>query len=392
MKHFQRVRRTVVPTLALLLAVLPVVPARAASTFDPGDFTVTMTGGSGAGQQRPAMTCTSGGQTLELQAFLSNVAARWNGQGPAPAASCTSVEVNTFTNAALEGTVVNKNIGSGTISQTCDMRRNVTVKFDVTVAAGSPNTVAVGNFASSMDGFQACAWAMRFADAKSSRLSGTIEQTYGFSSAGAVPCNGSYADLSSRGKVFCVEVQMNAKVWVVGGAGEFASTGGTGTFSSGSLAPIVIPTVTGVTTQSLNPARMIEIVDLMLPGANSADSANNLKMTLIKGAKATVRMVSPAKEGNSRTLGAGADGTGLTKVKVSAAPGAKCGITAKAGSTSKSVAPAKTDADGMIATAVTSATLKSKLAAKSGAKVVLSVYCAVGSKTVTTNQTVTLGD
>lgn len=391
MKMFRCSRRAVVPALVILL-LWPSASAGAASTFDPGDFTVTMTGGSGAGQQRPAMTCTAGGQTMELQSFLSNVASRWNGQGGAPSASCTSTEVNTFTNAALEGEVVNKNVGAGTISQTCDMRRSVTVKFDVTVAAGSPNTVSVGNFASSMDGFQACAWAMKFGDAKSSRLSGTIEQTFGFSSTGAVPCNGSYSDLSARGKVFCVEVQMNADVWVVGGSGEFASTGGTGKFSSGSLAPIVIPTVSGVTTQSLNEARMLQIVSLVLPGANSADSANNLKMTLMKGAKASVRMVSPAKEAGSRTLGAGADGTGLTKVKVSAAPGAKCGITAKAGSTSKSVVPAKTDADGMIATSVTSATLKSKLAAKSGAKVVLSVYCAVGTKTVTTNQTVTLGN
>lgn len=390
MKSHRAILRAAVPALAVCVLV-PVSRADAASTFDPGDFTVTMTGGSGGGQQRPAMTCSSGGRSLELQTFLSDVAARWNGQGTAPSASCTSIETNTFTNAALEGTVVNKNIGSGSISQTCDMRRTVTVRFDITVAAGSPNTVTVANFANSMEGFQACAWAMRFGDAKSSRLSGTIEQTFGFSSAGAVPCNGSYADLAARGKVFCVEVLTNADVWVVGGSGEFASTGGTGSFSSGSLAPIVIPTVSGVTTQSLDRSRMLEIVNLVLPAANSADSANSLKMTLMKGAKATVRLVSPAKTGGSRTLGAGADGTGLTKVKISAAPGAKCSVSAKSGKVSKSVAPAKTDSDGMISTSVTSATLTSKLAVSSGAKVLLSVYCAVGAKTATTSQTVTLG-
>ncbi|MFM9082361.1 MAG: hypothetical protein ACKOQ7_00360, partial [Actinomycetota bacterium] len=152
-------------TLAAVVLVMPVAlarPAGAASTFDPGDFTVTRTYGPLAGQPRPAMTCTAGGQYMELESFLSNVASRWNGQGGAPSASCTSTEVTTLTNAALEGEVVNKKIGAGTMSQTCDMRKSVIVKFDVTVAAGSPNTVSVGNFASSMDGFRACAWAMRF--------------------------------------------------------------------------------------------------------------------------------------------------------------------------------------------------------------------------------------
>ena len=368
------------------------VPPASAAAFDPGDFSVKMTGGVGAGQEPPVTTCTAGGQQIELQAFLSNVAARWNGQGTAPSATCTSVQVNTFTNAALEGTVTNVNIGSGAISQTCDMRRRVTIGYTLTVSGtgGGSNVVTVGGFQNSMDGYQACAWAMKFTDAKSSRLSGTIEQSFALSGSGTVPCSGA-TNPNDTGAMFCVQIVADANVWVTGGAGEFADTGGTGSFSSTSTAPIVIPGSQGVKVQSLTARRLVRILIDSVPAAGTSDTANSLKMSLLKGAKATVRVVSPAPQSGIRTLGTGANGTGLTTVKLSAAPGAKCGVTAKSGKTSKTVVTPKTDSDGMIATTVTAATLTSKLKVSAGAKVTLSVYCAVGKKTAKSNQSVTLG-
>lgn len=386
-------RGRAVAVLGVLLAVLSpaATPPVSAAAFDPGDFSVKMTGGVGAGQEPPATTCTAGGQQIELQSFLSNVAAKWNGQGTAPSATCSSVQVNTFTNAALEGTVTNVNIGSGAISQTCDMRRRVTVGYTLTVTAwGTPNVVSVSNFQNAMDGFQACAWAMKFTDAKSSRLSGTIEQTFGFSSSGTVPCTGA-ANPNDPNAMFCVEIVSDAKVWVTGGAGQFADTGGTGSFSSTSTAPIVIPGTQGVKVQSTGARDLVRLLIDAVPTVGTSDTANSLKMSLLKGAKATVRVVSPAPQGGTRTLGTGANGSGLTTVKLSAAPGAKCGVTAKSGKTSKSVLTPKTDSDGMITTSVTASTLKSKLSVSAGAKVTLSVYCAVGKKTATSNQSVTLG-
>jgi hypothetical protein len=361
-----------------------------AAPFDPGDFTVRMTGGTGSNQQTPVTTCTAGGQTIELQSFLSNVAARWNGQGTAPVATCSSLQVSTFTNAALEGTVTNVNVGDGTISQTCDMRRTVTIGYTLTTAAGAPNTVTVGGFQNSMDGYQACAWAMKFADAKTSRLSGTIEQNFSLAGSGTVPCSGP-SNPNDPNAMFCVQVDMSASVWVVGGAGQFADTGGTGTLSASSTAPIVIPGTQGVKVQSLRADSLVRLLLDAVPAAGTSDTANSLKMSLLKGAKASVRLVSPPPQSGTRTLGTGANGSGLTTVKLSSAPGAKCGVTAKSGKISKTLIAPKSDADGMISTTITSTTLKSKLSVSTGAKVTLSVYCVVGKKTATSNQPVTLG-
>lgn len=379
-------------TLAAVVLVLPVALARpaGAAAFDPGDFTVRMSGGTGYDQVAPVSTCTTGGQSIELQSFLSNVAARWNGQGQAPSANCSTVQVSTFTNAALNGTVSNVNVGQGTIEQTCDMRRTITSTYSLTVSPGTPNAVTVGNIQSSMDGYQACAWAMKFADAKSTRLSGTIEQTFGFSGTGRVECGGA-VNPNDTNLMFCVEVRKDSRVWVVGGSGEYAGTGGTGTFSDVNTAPIIIPGTQGVKLVSASAVDIVRVVLAGLAAAGTSDTANSLKLSLLKGAKATVRVVSPTTQAGTRTLGVGANGTGLTTVKLSAAPGAKCGITAKSGKTSKTVAAPKTDSDGLIATTVTAATLKSKLSVSAGAKVTLSVYCAVGKSTAKSDQAVTLG-
>lgn len=377
--------------LCLVASVVAAVPTTAsAAAFDPGDFTVKMAGGSGYDKVAPVSTCTTGGQAIDLQAFLSNVAARWNGQGSAPSATCTSVQVSTFTNAVLNGTVSNVNVGEGTIDQTCDMRRSVTTTYSLTVAAGAPNTVTVGGIQSSMDGYQACAWAMKFADAKTTRLSGTIEQTFSFSGTGKVECGGA-VNPNDPNLMFCVEVRSDSKVWVVGGSGAYAGTGGTGTFSDVNTAPIIIPGTQGVKLQSLRASTLVQLLFEALPQAGTSDTANSLKISLLKGAKASVRLVSPPPQGGTRTLGTGANGTDLTTVKLSAAPGAKCGVTATSGKTSKTLMAPKSDADGIINTSITSATLKSKLAASSGAKVALSVYCAVGKTSATSRQSVTLG-
>jgi hypothetical protein len=372
------------------VVLVPVTGASAANTFDPGDFTVTMSGGTGYDKVAPVSTCSAGNQSTDLQSFLSNVAARWNGQGQAPSATCSTVQVSTFTNAALSGTVTNANVGQGTIEQTCDMRRTITSTYSLTVTAGAPNTVTVGGIQSSMDGYQACAWAMKFADAKSTKLSGTIEQTFGFSGTGRVECGGA-VNPNDPNLMFCVEVRSDSKVWVVGGSGAYAGTGGTGTFSDVNTAPIIIPGTQGVKLQSMGADEVVRLVLPELPAAGSSDTAKSLKLSLLKSAKATVRIVSPTAQSGTRTLGVGANGNGLTTVKLSAAPGAKCGVTAKSGKTSKTVAAPKTDSDGLVATSVTAATLKSKLSLSAGAKVTLSVYCAVGKSTAKTDQSVTLG-
>ena len=349
-----------------------------------------MSGGTGYEKVTPVSTCTAGGQSIELQSFLSNVAARWNGEGQAPSANCSSTQVSTFTNSVLNGTVSNVKVGQGTIEQTCDMRRTITSTYTLTVSVGAPNTVTVADVQNSMGGFQACAWAMKFTDAKATRLSGTIEQTFGFNGTGRVQCGGQQ-NPNDTSLMFCVEVRSDSKVWVVGGSGEYAGTGGTGTFSDVSTAPIIIPGTQGVKLQSAGAADVIRVVLAGLPAAGTSDTANSLKLSLLRGAKSTVRVVSPAVQSGARTLGVGANGTGLTTVKLSAAPGAKCGVTAKSGKTSRTVAAPKTDSDGLIATTVTAATLKSKLSVSAGAKVTLSVYCALGKSTAKTDQSVTLG-
>ena len=369
-----------------------------AAAIDPGEFTVTMNNpqqGSGGGGTQPTVTCSANGMTTTLQNFFDNVVGRWSQPGNPPTVSCSSRQESLQTNAALTGTVTNVNVGSGSMNQTCDMKQMIETSFDVTTTmsavAGQPATATVSNFRNSMNGYQACAWAMTFNDAKGSRLSGTIEQESSFSGEGQpVECPTQYQNMQRAGKVYCVPILTSAKVYVVGGTGYFADTAGTGSFSHTDIAPIMIPLSSSVKTAAVSLRGVVLGVVRAVLQANSADTADGLKMSLLKGAKSTVRLVSPAKVGGKRSLGTGPDGSTLLTVKLSAAPGAKCGVTAKSGAKSRSVLAAKKDTDGLIATTITSASLKKSLAVKAGAKVMLSVYCAVPKGSATSDQAVTI--
>ena len=198
--------------------------------------------------------------------------------------------------------------------------------------------------------------------------------------------------MKSQGTLNCIPIVNNAKVFVTGGAGEYAETTGTGSFSNTSIAPIVIPSF-GAAKQSVRlNTFMKSLADAFAATSVRAMAAGDgMKLSLTTGGKPLVRMVSPALTGAARTLGTGPDGATQLTVKLSAAPGAACGMSAKSGSKSKSVLAPKADADGAISTTITATTLRSKLGVKSGVKVSLSVSCAVGAKRATTTQSVTLG-
>ncbi|NBR67435.1 MAG: hypothetical protein EBT79_09230 [Actinobacteria bacterium] len=394
------IRVRVASTVALVLSCLAVAPVGGASgaAIDPGEFTVTMNNpqqGSGGGGTQPTITCSANGMTTTLQNFFDNVVGRWSQAGNPPTVSCSSKRETVQTNASLTGTVVNVNLGSGSMNQTCDMKQTVEMTFDVvtTMSAtqGQPATVSVSNVRNSLNGFQACAWAMAFTDAKSSRLSGTIEQVSSFSGEGqGVACPPQYQNMQNVAKTYCIPINTSASVFVVGGTGYFADTSGTGSFSHSDIAPIMLPVSSSVKVASVRLQAFVFDSMASLLQANTSDTADGLKMSLLKGAKSTVRLVSPAKVGGKRSLGTGPDGSTLVTVKMSAAPGAKCGVTAKSGTKAKSVLTAKKDSDGVITTAITSATLKKSLAVKAGAKVMLSVYCAVPSGTAKSDQSVTI--
>ena len=237
---------------------------------------------------------------------------------------------------------------------------------------------------------------MSFRDAQSTKLSGTVEQTFGMTSDSArIECPASVLakmnGAPSGSNFYCVPWEMNAKVYVVGGSGYFADTGGEGSFSRADVAPIVIPGIGSVSGASAGVARALSAVMALLPQADTSQTASAMKMALLKGAKASVRLVSPAPVSGKRSLGVGPDGSTQVQVKVSAAPGAACSISAKSGSKTKTLSASKKDSDGMVTTSITAATVKSKLAVMTGAKVTLSVYCKVGSKTAKSDQSVTLG-
>ena len=392
-----RLLLTAIATGAVVL--VPATGASAANTFDPGDFTVTMNGG-GSGPssgQPPAINCTAANVTMSLSSYIQNLDRMWS-QTAAPPAACSMVNESVQTNQALTGTVNNKNIGDGDMLQTCDMKQTLTMSFtySATVAAGSAPVPTVTDFKNVLSGFQACAWAMSFRDAQSTKLSGTVEQTFGMTSDSAkIDCPASVLakmnGAPSGSNFYCVPWEMNAKVYVVGGSGYFADTGGEGSFSRADVAPIVIPGIGGVSGASAGVARALSAVMALLPQADTSQTASAMKMALLKGAKASVRLVSPAPVSGKRSLGVGPDGSTQVQVKVSAAPGAACSISAKSGSKTKTLSASKKDSDGMVTTSITAATVKSKLAAKTGAKVMLSVYCKVGSKTAKSDQSVTLG-
>lgn len=388
------------PTALLVLVVGSLVPTAqvSAAAIDPGEFIVAMNNpqqGQGGGGTQPTILCTANKMSTTLQNFFDNVVGRWTQAGNPPTVSCTSTQESIQTNAVLTGTVTNTKVGTGSMNQTCDMKQTVETSFDVSTTlsgvAGQPATATVSNFRNTMNGFQACAWAMSFSDAKSSRLSGTIEQVSSFSSDGQpVQCPAEYQSWARVGKTFCVPITTSAKVYVVGGTGVFADTGGTGTFTHSDIAPIMIPLSSSVNTAGVDVTGFVSAVLAAVLQENSTSIADGLKMSLLSGAKASVRLVSPASVGGKRSLGTGGDGSTLVSVKLSSAPGAKCGVTAKSGKTSKTVLAAKKDVDGLITTSITSATLRKSFKAAAGAKVVLSVYCAVAKKVATASQTVSL--
>lgn len=390
-----RFRLSIAAVLVLSVVAGGAGPARALTPIDPGDFTVTMDKPlEGASETQPATVCSVSGQSMTIQAYVDNVVSRWNQQGASPpTAACTMSRTTVLSNAPLTGSVVNKTAGNGSMAQTCDMKRQVDISFTLTaVISASGRSVTASSFSNKMAGFQACAWAMTFADAKHSRLSGTIEQTFEFADAGAaVECPASYAGLSSQGTVYCVTVQANAKVYVVGGSGEFSDTGGEGDLSNTDVAGIVIPKTGSVQGSSFRALSSGILFPTGLLAVDSTATANSLKLALLKGAKASVRLVSPASNGTVRSLGAGPDGSSQTKVKVSAAPGAACAITAKSGKKSAVLLKAVKDADGVIATSITAALVKGKLSVKTGAKVTLGLSCAVGKTSAKSTQSVTVG-
>ncbi len=371
----------------------------AAKEFNPGDFEVTMNRtNSGMGQSKPTMTCDVSGQKMVIQDYFTNVLQKWTpAQGQPAPVGCASSQESTMTNAALSGTVTNKTVGAGDITQACDMRQKMDTSFTLaatmSTTQGTPPTFAVSNFKTAMDGYQACAWAMTFKDASVTKLSGTIEQTFGFSNdTASVTCPPEYDGMKSMGTLTCVPIVMNAKVFVVGGAGQYAGAGGTGSFSNTNIAPIMIPNF-GASKQSAGASAMLSALAKAFASASvhTLSAGDGMKLTLKTGAKPAVRLVSPALTGASRTLGVGPDGSTPLTVKLSAAPGAACGIRAKSGAKAKRVLAPKADADGAISTTVTAASLRTTLGVKAGAKVSLSVSCAVGAQRATTTQSVTLG-
>lgn len=364
--------------------------ARALTPIDPGDFSVTMNNpGAGADQTKPTTTCTVSNQSMTLQSYVDNVVGSWNQQGSAPPqASCVMSRTSTLTNALLTGTVVNKTVGNGTIEQSCDMTQKVDISFNLSaIISATGRSVAASSFANTMSGFQACAWAMTFSDAQGSRMTGTIEQTFGFAGDGAaVECPSGYSSMASQGTLYCLSVVQSSKVYVVGGSGAFADTGGEGQFVSTSVAPVIIPKTGSVQGASLRTPALPFVV----PGVDSSASANGLKLALLAGAKPSVRLVSPPVSGTGRSLGVGPNGTSPMYVKIAAAPGAKCGVTAKAGSKLKTLLPPLKDADGVIASTITAAVVKAKLGAKSGAKVTFGLSCTLGKSTMKSTQSVSL--
>lgn len=385
-------RRGIVAGVMALVPVVAVPPARAVTPIDPGDFTVTMDNpGAGADQTRPTTTCTVSNQTMSLQSYVDNVVATWNQQGASPpTANCVMSRTSTLTNAALTGTVVNKTVGQGSMTQTCDMNQRVDISFTLAATVSSSGrSVTASTFANAMTGFQACAWAMTFGDARSSRLTGTIEQTFGFSGGGApVECPSTFSQMASQGTLYCLVVTSTSKVYVVGGAGEFASTGGEGQFTTSDIAPVVIPKTGSVQGAS---ARDVSRGIAVVPGVDSASTANGLKLALLAGARPSVRLVSPPSTGSGRSLGLGPNGATQMSVKFATAPGSRCSVTGKTGAKLKTLLPPLADADGVIASSITAAVVKAKLGVKSGAKVTLGVSCAVGKTTVKSSQSVTVG-
>ena len=385
-------RRAVIGGVVAVVSVLSVPPADALTPIDPGDFTVTMDNpGAGADQTKPTMNCTVSNQSMTLQSYVDNVVGSWNQPGAAPPpATCVMSRTSTLTNAALTGTVVNKTVGQGTIVQSCDMNQKVDISFTLTgTVTPSGRSVTASAFSNSMTGFQACAWAMTFGDASSSRLTGTIEQTFGFSGGGEpVECPSTYAQMASQGTLYCLTVTSISKVYVVGGAGAFASTGGEGQFTTSSIAPVVIPKTGSVQGASV---REVAAARAVVPAVDSASSANGLKLALLAGAKPTVRLVSPPNTGSGRSLGLGPNGASLMSVKIASVPGSRCGVTAKTGAKLKTLLPPLTDADGVIASSITASVVKAKLGVKTGAKITLGLSCTSGKTTTKSSQSVTIG-
>ena len=256
-----------VAAVTMVAAGVAAAPTASAKSFNPGEFNVQMDmsqggpgqGGPGQGGpdegMAPEMNCVDEDgndvdffQGTALMTLLADVP-----EGGITLECGTSM-VMEFAAMEQSGTVTNPNVDDGNpgdMSMVCDMSQTMSVEFSIKITMNgfTPSIKFDGSkFNMSMDGYQACTWTMQFNDAESSMLTGAIMQVMKLNSKdGKTTCPedtlGMMGDMASNDMVdvYCVKMEMNADIQIVGGTGYFADMSGTGSFSDTRYIPMPIP-------------------------------------------------------------------------------------------------------------------------------------------------------
>ena len=281
---------------------------------NPGDFIVAIQpGGPTAGEMpecNPELTSIGG----LFMAGQTTVVARCS----MSSTSSSALVTGTASNPTLAEKTGDSGFTSGTINADCTASQSVDIQMTITMSGATMDSF-------SGEVFQACTFVMQFADALSSRLSGTIE------------LNGLLGDDDGAVVNNTVTISISAKVFVTSGTGAFAGYAGSGTFSqsqeinidpnnqgAGGGPPIVQSFVTADRCAGQGSDECDEALVRKLAASNE----NTMTLNLVKSA-GVARILAPAPPAGAPKGVAKVKAT--TKVEVTAPAGSVCVVKANTG-------------------------------------------------------------
>lgn len=304
---------------------------------------------------------------------------------------------------ALGGSATSATYGTGTLDPECDLNLGVVAAFKVDITAAT-QAVAMSDFNVSVDGDANCSFNLDFG-AKGA-LAGTIAGKLSNSGANTqVTCpSGLSAEIIAKlpsplntvkMDEKCIGLDLAMDVTAVGGSGEFAGQGGSGSYTTVIAIPIFMPSQEGLRglaasfggggAGSLPPGGLGGLFPLR--SAVRSESGNGLLSIDLTQKPNTVVPALP-KSGAKYVLGKAADGTGMTAV-FTTSPGAKVVLTGKSAKAWKSL-KSGTATSGAFDSKLTAAAIAKKLGTKLGKTVTLRVKSTVAGKAVTKTYKVTL--
>jgi hypothetical protein len=368
--------------VAVLLAGTVTVSSLASALPDPAEFSVVADADTRGIEVNGADTqCDDNGNAISLYDYVDS--------GDIGTIQCTIEFKLTTTNQSVTNAPVRSSvIGRGSLASTCDEQRSLEDNIDLTVDDSGPsNRYEPSNFQASLSGNKFCVWAMDFNDVDDSKLSGNISSSY------SVNTDDGDLSLSNRCENYglfpsiCFKYTIRNSAFVTGGSGTYAGASGPGEFTDNEYSQFAIETETmpGGPQGSFSSGWVAPVPPLG-PASRSVASisakrlrAGSINFNLRTNSNPSVRMVIGKTRGRS-VLTTGVD---APKIKIAAAPGATCSVTATyrtlIGPRTKTIGYPVVVFDGLLTIGVTPTWARTNLGASTGSQILINTRCVLDS-------------